>query len=73
MFWRLSFYELTARIKLKFGQLHATTLSTYTAFAEVANAALGGGGETKEERNDLAVAPSYEMALSQINGALNFG
>jgi hypothetical protein len=40
----------------------------------VISAALGGGGETpKEDRTDLAQAPSYDMALVQINNALSFG
>lgn len=76
MYWRLSFYELTSRIKLKLGELSTVALCNYTAFAEVARAALGGGdggGEAPKDYEDLAKAPSYDAALANINSALSFG
>lgn len=78
MYWRLSFYELISRVKLKVGELNARMLCQYTAFAEVVNAALGGskqssGHPQKGEFNDLAQGPSFEAAIANINRALNFG
>jgi hypothetical protein len=80
MYWRLSFYELVGRVKLKFGQLHAQTACYYQGFALVVSQALGGNrkpGETPKlvegEYTDLGQAPSFEAAIAQINSALTFG
>jgi hypothetical protein len=80
LYWRLSFYELIGRVKLKFGELNARMLCQFTAFAEVVNGVFGKGdssGESaplvKGEYNDLADAPSFEAALANINAALTFG
>lgn len=76
LYWELSFYELTNRVKLKYGQLHATVLCHYTAVAEVASAVLGDGkGDGKDpDRADItAGAINGDQAIAMINGALNFG
>lgn len=72
MYWRLSFYELVGRIKLKFGELNARMLCQFTAFADVVNGIFG-SGDGKEDVVDLADAPSFDSALASINRALAFG
>lgn len=63
-----------AKVRIKLGEMNALALCTYTAVASVVNGAFGGGGSAPvEERNDLAQAPTFEMALLNINQALNFG
>jgi hypothetical protein len=70
LYWRLSFYELIGRVKLKFGELSARMLCQFTAFAEVVNGIFGkadGDAEqplVKGEYNDLADAPSFDAALA---------
>lgn len=60
-------------MKIKFGQLHATMLCNYSAFAEVANAVLGDGNPSEPERTDItAGAGSFEQALQMVNNALSF-
>lgn len=79
LYWRLSFYELVMRVKLKFGELNARMLCQYTSFGEVVAGLFGskddGDGPplVKGEYNDLAEAPSFDAAIAAINSALTFG
>lgn len=61
-------------MKLKFGHEHAVVLCHYSAFAEVASAALGGGDGSEPDREDItAGAVNSEQAIAMINSALSFG
>ena len=76
LYWRLSYYEIVGRLKLKYGELNATLLCHYTSIAEVANHVFGDGssGGKDPERVDLTEgAPSFEAAIANINSALSFG
>lgn len=77
MYWRLSLYELIAKVKLRYSQLHAVTLCQYSAFAEVVSAALGGSSSAPQagigDYEDMARGGSYDAALANINRVLSVG
>jgi hypothetical protein len=70
LYWRLSFYELVGRIKLRIGEHTAILLSQFAGMAQIVNGAFG--GETPAV--DLTEgAASAEDAVAAINAALSFG
>lgn len=55
-YWKYSYYELKKRIELKVGYTTASHMSIYSAFIEVASAALGGEKKANPITEDLSNA-----------------
>jgi hypothetical protein len=79
LYWRLSFYELIGRVKLKFGELNARMLCQFTAFAEVVNGVFGGDKQRRKRTTGQGRVQRpgrrafVRGGARNINAALTFG
>src|SRR3546814_4192751 len=64
LYWTLSYWELSQKIQLRYGELSSLQLCTYAGFAEIVSAALGGG--KKEEVQKIGGTGSLEGDVAMI-------
>src|SRR3546814_17826338 len=50
LYWTLSYWELSQKIQLRYGELSSLQLCTYAGFAEIVSAALGGGKKAEVQK-----------------------
>ncbi|WOF44364.1 hypothetical protein KNJ79_05375 [Sphingopyxis indica] len=72
MYWTLSYWEISRKIQLKYGELSALQLCTYAGFADIVSAALGGGKKAPELKNTVNTG-SLEGDVAAIRSLLRIG
>jgi hypothetical protein len=73
-----SFYELSQRVRLKYGELAAVQLTQHNSLVQIINAALGGktdntGPSAPPSKDTITPgAANLEAAVAKINSVLSF-
>lgn len=71
----MSYWEISQKIQLKYGELSALQLCTYAGFAEIVSAALGGGKKEASgvSRENMISTGSLEGDVAAIRQLLRSG
>lgn len=75
LYWTLSYWELSQKIQLKYGELAAVQLCQFSGLAEIARQIFGGSKDSKP-KPDYEVLPTtgnIEQDVANIKRLLTFG
>lgn len=71
LYWTLSYWELSKKVQLKYGELSSLQLCTYAGFAEIVSAVLG--GKKQEEEVSKINTGSLEGDIAMIKSLARVG